>query len=273
MGQSQQPIGDELRSWRERRRLSQLELSLRAEVSTRHLSFVETGRAQPGRELIVRLTEELQVPLRERNALLISAGFAPISQTRSFDDPSFDAVRGIIKVTLETHKPFPAYVINRYWNIVASNAAVPELFEGVDPKLLRPPVNTIRLLLHPRGVAPRVTNLSAWRTHLLTQLRRQVDLTADHRLEQLLSEVSSFPNPRPDESASTSFDSPVIPLEIATRIGHLSFLSSTTIFGTPAAPTVEEISLEMLYPANTFTEKAVRQAATALSDAMEQQPT
>jgi transcriptional regulator with XRE-family HTH domain len=273
VGQLQQPIGDQLRSWRERRRLSQLELSLRAEVSTRHLSFVETGRAQPGRELIVRLTEELQVPLREQNALLISAGFAPIFQTRPFDDPSFDAVRGIIKIALETHKPFPAYVINRYWNIIVSNAAVPELFEGVDPELLRPPVNAIRLLLHPRGVAPRVTNLSAWRTHLLTQLRRQVELTADQRLEQLLREATSFSNPRADETESTWLESPVIPLEITTRIGHLSFLSSTTIFGTPAAPTVEEMALEMLYPANAFTEKAVRQAATALSDVMEQQPT
>lgn len=269
MDTSKHTTGAQLRLWRERRHLSQLELSMRAEVSTRHLSFVETGRARPSREVIVRLADELEIPLREQNTLLISAGFAPLFPQRPFEDPSFDAVRAIIKVALEIHKPFPAYVINRYWNVVVSNAAVPELFDGVDPELLRPPLNVIRMLLHPRGLAPRITNVSAWRTHLLTQLRRQIALTADPRLEQLLREARSFPSQPSDESTHTSPESPVIPLEITTRIGHLSFLSSTTVFGTPVAATVEDIALEMLYPANAFTEKTVRNAAAISSEVTE----
>ncbi len=266
MGISPKSIGEHLRAWRERRRLSQLELSLRAEVSTRHLSFVETGRAQPGRQFILRVAEELEIPLREQNMLLVCAGFAPAFQRRPFDDPSFDSVRAIIKMALETHKPFPAYVINRYWNVVYSNAAVPEIFEGVDPELHGPPLNVIRMLLHPRGLAPRILNLHAWRTHLLVQLRRQIALTADPRLEQLLREAMSYPGPQSDESMQTSTESPVIPLEITTRIGHLSFLSSTTVFGTPVAATVEDIALEMLYPANALTERAVRDSAPARSE-------
>jgi len=234
---------------------------LRAEVSTRHLSFVETGRSRPGRELIVRLAEELQIPLREQNTLLVAAGFAPVFQSRPFDDPSFDTVRGIIKIALERHKPFPAYVINRYWNVVASNAAVPEIFEGVAPELLGPPLNVIRMMLHPRGLAPRLINFSTWRTHLLTQLRRQIALTTDPRLEQLLREVTALPIQPFVASTHTLPESPVIPFEIKTRIGHLSFIGSTTVFGTPAAPTVEEIALEMLYPSDAFTEKAVRDTA------------
>src|SRR5580704_6665289 len=152
-------IGAQLRSWRERRHLSQLDLALCAEVSSRHLSFVETGRARPGRELILRLAEELEIPLRERNTLLVAAGFAPVFQHRRFEDPSFDSVRTILELTLETHKPFPAYVINRHWTVVASNAAVPELYEGVAPELVRQPINAIRLMLHPRGISPRIVNI------------------------------------------------------------------------------------------------------------------
>src|SRR5262245_54602819 len=262
MNKAPRRIGDHLRSWRERRRLSQLELSLRAEVSTRHLSFIETGRARPGRDLILRLADELQIPRREQNALLTAAGFAPVFERRPFDDPSFDSIREIIDVTLERQKPFPAYVINRYWNVVVSNRAVPELFEGVAPELHGPPLNVIRMLLHPRRLALRITNLAAWRAHLLTQLRRQIELTADPRLEQLLREATAFSRESPEESDySGAADSPVIPFQIRTRLGHLSFLSSTTVFGTPVAPTVEEIALEMLYPADAFTDKAVREAA------------
>jgi transcriptional regulator with XRE-family HTH domain len=260
MATAQPPIGDRLRAWRERRGLSQLELSLRAEVSTRHLSFVETGRSRPGRELVLRIAEELAIPLRERNALLIAAGFAPVFQQRSFQDPSFDSVRGIIRLALETHKPFPAYVIDRYWNVVASNAAVPELYEGVAPELVRPPINVIRLMLNPKGMAPRIANFAAWWTHLLAQLRRQIDLTADPLLGRLLQEALSFPRPSAEECADIAADRVAIPLEITTSLGLLSFVSTTTIFGTPADVTLEEIALEVLYPADAFTEKAVRDA-------------
>jgi transcriptional regulator with XRE-family HTH domain len=256
-------IGDHLRSWRERRRLSQLELSLRAEVSARHLSFVETGRAAPGRELVLRLGEELGIPLRERNTLLVAAGFAPIFQQRRFDDPSFDSVRAILDLALEKQKPFPAYVIDRHWTVVASNAAVPELYEGVAPELVRPPINVIRLMLNPRGMAPRIVNFAAWRTHLLAQVRRQLSLTADPFLEGLLREALAFPAGKADDAGQAAIEGPAMLLEVETRLGCLSFLGATTVFGTPADVTLEEIALEILYPADAFTDKTVRAAAAA----------
>jgi transcriptional regulator with XRE-family HTH domain len=256
------PIGEQLRSWRERRQLSQLELSLAAEVSARHLSFVENGRAQPGRDLILRLAKELDVPLRDRNALLVSAGFAPVFRHRRFDDSSFDPVRAIISATLETHKPFPAYVIDRHWSVVASNSAIPELFEEVAPELLIAPINVVRLILHPRGIAPRLLNFSTWRRHYLTQLRRQIVLTGDPVLEELYREAASYPcQGSEDAQNEASVDTPAIAFEVMTRLGRLSFLSATTVFGSPADITLEEIALELLYPANTFTVQTVRDRA------------
>jgi transcriptional regulator with XRE-family HTH domain len=260
-------IGDHLRAWRERRHLSQLELSLRAEVSARHLSFVETGRAAPGRELILRLAEELEIPLRERNTLLVAAGFAPIFQQRRFDDPSFESVRAILALALEKQKPFPAYVIDRHWTVVASNAAVPELYEGVAPELVRPPINVIRLMLNPRGMAPRIVNFAAWRTHLLAQLRRQLSLTADPALDGLLHEALTFPAGKAEEGGHAANEGPAMLLEVETHLGRLSFLSATTVFGTPADVTLEEIALEVLYPADSSTDQTVRAAAARSADA------
>jgi len=256
-------IGDQVRAWRERRHLSQMELSLRAEVSSRHLSFVETGRARPGRELILRLAEELHIPLRDRNALLVSAGFAPVFEHRPFSDPSFDSVRAILELALEKHKPFPAYVIDRHWTVVASNAAIPEMYEGVAPELLRQPINVIRLMLDPRGMASRIVNFAAWRVHLLAQLRRQLSLTADPVLERLLREALAYPGGSTEDGdgAHSAFGGPAMPLEIATRFGRLRFMGATTVFGTPADVTLEEIALEVLYPADAVTEKTVRALA------------
>jgi transcriptional regulator with XRE-family HTH domain len=261
------PVGQQLRSWRERRQVSQLYLAACAKVSARHLSFVESGRAQPGRELILRLAEELEIPLRERNHLLVSAGFGPVFQQRSFNDPCFDPVRAVIDVALEIHKPFPAYVIDRYWNIVASNDALPELYVGIAPELARRPVNVVRMLLHPCGLAPRITNLAAWRVHLITQLRRQVSLTADPTLELLLREAMSFPSGKAEGYAGAPTATVMVPLEITTEIGHLSFLNATTVFGAPVDVTLEEIALEMLYPADDLTAKAVRGAGAKASKA------
>jgi transcriptional regulator with XRE-family HTH domain len=256
------PIGEQLRSWRERRQLSQLELSLAADVSARHLSFVENGRAQPGRDLILRLAKELDVPLRDRNALLVCAGFAPVFRHRRFDDPSFDPARAIITATLETHKPFPAYVIDRHWSVVASNSAIPELFEEVAPELLIAPINVIRLILHPRGIAPRLLNFSTWQRHYLTQLRRQIALTGDPVLEELYRDAASYPRQGSEDARNEeSVDSPAIAFEVMTRLGRLSFLSATTVFGSPADVTLEEIALELLYPANPFTAQTVRDRA------------
>jgi transcriptional regulator with XRE-family HTH domain len=252
-------VGDQLRAWRERRHLSQLALALQAEVSTRHLSFVETGRAQPGRELILRLADELEVPLRERNALLMAAGFAPVFEARSFDDPAFDSVRAIVDLTLERHKPFPAYLIDRYWNVVRSNSAVQELYEGVAPELMRPPVNAIRLILHPHAMAPRVLNLATWRAHFVVLLRRQIEMTADVQQELLLREVLAYPADQtkaPEEVAG-----PAVPLIVQTRLGRLSFIGATTVFGSPADVTLSEIALEVMHPADAFTEEAVRSAS------------
>jgi transcriptional regulator with XRE-family HTH domain len=259
--QTQTAIGEQLRAWRERRHLSQLALAVQAEVSSRHLSFIETGRAQPGRELILRLTEELDIPLRERNDLLIAAGFAPTFQTRSFDDPAFDPIRAIVELTLERHKPFPAYLIDRHWNIVRSNAAVPALFDGVDAVLLSPPVNVIRLVLHPRGMAPRILNHTAWRSHYLTLLRRQIQMTADPQLEALLRETLAYPVAGPD--ARNADGSPAVPLIVQTRLGRLSFIGATTVFGSPADVTLEEVALEVLHPADAYTDQAVQAAARA----------
>jgi transcriptional regulator with XRE-family HTH domain len=185
-------FGEHLREWRRRRRLSQLDLALRAEVSARHLGFVEIGRAAPSRALVLRLAEALEVPLRERNVWLVAAGFAPTFGETALGDAPLDVVRSAIEATIEAHKPFPAFAIDRYWNVVASNAALPELYEGVRSDLLQSPVNVLRLTLHPDGLAPRILNLDIWAAHLLARLRREVELTADLRLRDLLKEAETL---------------------------------------------------------------------------------
>jgi transcriptional regulator with XRE-family HTH domain len=251
-------IGEQLRLWRERRHMSQLALALQAEVSARHLSFVETGRSRPGRELVLRLAEELEIPLRERNALLMCAGFSPLFEARQFDDPSFDSIRSIVDLTLQRHKPFPAYVIDRHWNVVRSNAAVPELYEGVDAVLMKAPVNVVRLILHPRGMSPRIQNCAAWRSHFVTLLRRQVEFRADPELELLLRETLSYPAGEGLEEVPQ--EGPAMPLLVQTRLGRLSFIGATTVFGSPADVTLEEIALEVMHPADSYTDAAVRAA-------------
>src|SRR5579863_493166 len=189
------PVGGLLRQWRQRRRLSQLDLACDAGISTRHLSFLETGRAQPSRDMVLLLSEQLDVPIRERNVLLVAAGFAPIFPERALDDPALAAARAAIDLVLDRQRPYPAFALDRHWRITASNGVLPELYDGVAPELLKPPVNAILLSLHPRGLAPRIANLGEWREHLLFRVRRQIDLTADPVLIDLLREVSAFPVP------------------------------------------------------------------------------
>ena len=186
-----QPVGGLLREWRQRRRLSQLDLACDAGISTRHLSFVETGRAHPSRDMLLHLSEQLDVPVRERNVLLVAAGYAPIFPERPLADPAMAAARAAIDLVLERQKPYPALALDRHWGIVASNAALPELYDNVAPDLLAPPVNAMRLSLHPHGLAPQILNLAEWRAHLLHRLRHQVELTADRALIDLLREVSA----------------------------------------------------------------------------------
>ena len=190
-----QPVGNLLRDWRRRRRLSQLDLACDADISTRHLSFVETGRSLPSREMVLHLAEQLEVPLRERNALLVAAGYAPTFRERSLEDPTFEAARKVVDLVLRGHEPYPAIAVDRHWTLVASNRAVTPLLAGVEPSLLEGPVNVLRLSLHPGGVAPRIVNLEEWRSHLLARLRRQIDVSADPVLRELFDELSSYPVP------------------------------------------------------------------------------
>jgi len=258
MIQTSQPVGVLLRDWRQRRRLTQLDLALEADISPRHLSFVETGRSQPSREMLLHLSQELEVPLRERNALLVAGGFAPMFMERPLNDAALAAARKAIDIVLEAQKPFPAVALDRHWNITATNNALPELLEGVTPDLLQPPMNALRLSLHPGGVAPRIVNLAEWRSHLLHRLRRQVERTGDATLEDLLTEVSDYPGGGDDKSMEEP--SVLVPLRIRTSLGPLSFLSTTTVFGTPMDVTLSELAIEMFFPADAATAQAVRKA-------------
>jgi transcriptional regulator with XRE-family HTH domain len=259
MMQAAQPVGAMLREWRQRRRMTQMDLALEAEVSPRHLSFVETGRSQPSREMLMHLCEELEVPLRERNALLVSAGFAPLYRERLLQDAALEAARKAVELVLEAQKPFPAFALDRHWNMVASNGALPQLYEGVSAELLAAPVNALRLTLHPDGLAPRIANLAEWRAHLLSRLRRQVGLTADPKLVELLRDCSAYPVEGSFEDASLAQEV-LVPLRIRTAASVLSFFSTTTVFGSPVDVTLSELAIEAFFPADTATAAAVRAA-------------
>lgn len=258
------PFGALLRVWRQRRRRSQLDLALDAEVSQRHLSFVESGRASPSREMVLRLAECLDVPLRGRNALLLAAGYAPLYAERPLDDPAMRPARAAVEAILRAHAPHPALAVDRHWHLVAANAAVSPLLAGVaEPALLAPPVNVLRLSLHPRGLAPRIANLPEWRAHLLERLRRQVEAGADPALAALLAELSALGAPPPGAPPPGGRADPahsahppggiVVPLELDTAQGRLSLLSTTTVFGTPVEVTLSELAIEAFYPADEAT--------------------
>jgi len=260
---SAQPVGDLLREWRQRRRLSQLELSCDAEISTRHLSFLETGRSQPSREMVLHLAAQLDVPLRERNVLLVAAGYAPIFPERQLADPALENARKAVDLVLRGHEPYPALAIDRHWMLVASNRAVAPLLVGADATLLRPPVNVLRLSLHPSGLAPRIANLAEWRSHLLARLYHQIEVTADPVLVDLMNELRAYPIPSQRKSAGTSaadrdYAGVVVPFELITESGLLAFFSTTTVFGTPVDITLSELALEAFFPANSATAEALR---------------
>lgn len=248
-------VGTLLRQWRERRRLSQLELSLRAEVSTRHLSFVETGRSRPTAEMVERLAGQLDVPLRERNRLLLAAGHAPAHPEHDLDGPDLAAVREALRVVLVAHEPHPAVLLNRWWELVDANGALGPLLEGVDPALLEPPVNVLRLSLHPDGIAPRILNLGQWRAHLLEQLHQRIERTADQRLVALAEELRGYPGGEPAEVSRTDV---VLPLRLASPAGELSFFSIAAHVGTATDVTVDELAIEAFYPADAATAAALR---------------
>jgi transcriptional regulator with XRE-family HTH domain len=256
------PVGDLLREWRQRRRLSQLDFAGEAEISTRHLSFIETGRAQPSRDMILRLSERLGIPLRERNLLLVAAGFAPVFAERKLDDPALYAARKAIELVLKGHEPYPALAIDRHWTLVQSNAAVAPLLAGIRASLLAPPVNVLRLSLHPEGLAPRIENFAEWRAHLLERLRRQIELSADPKLIELLEELRGYPAFRSRHRGATDYGSVVVPLQLKTENGVLSFFSATTVFGTPVDVTLSELAIEAFFPADADTANALRRTGS-----------
>lgn len=250
------PVGEQLRDWRQRRHLSQLDLAGLADISSRHLSFMETGRSLPSRAMLLRLSDRLDVPLRERNQLFVAAGFAPVYAERRLDDPALQDARRAIDLVLRGHEPYPALAIDRHWNMHAANRAVDPFLKGVAPHLLEPPVNVLRLSLHPEGVAPRVANLGEWRAHLLQRLRQQVEGSGDPVLEALLQELLAYPAPAHEEPPSpTAF---VVPMRLRTEVGELAFISTTTVFGTPVEVTLSELAIESFFPADEKTAKVLR---------------
>jgi transcriptional regulator with XRE-family HTH domain len=252
------PFGVLLRRWRQSRRLTQEGLALAANSSTRHLSYLETGRAQPSRDMVLHLAEHLQVPLRDQNTLLLAAGFAPAFVERSLAE--LDAAKLAIDKILRAHKRYPAFALDRHWKVVLSNSALPQLYEGCAAELLRHPINAVRLVLHPLGMGPRIVNFVEWRAHTITVLRQQLETRPDPVVHALLAEVMSYPAPSGGVAPLDS-EGPeryATPLQIATRLGTVSFLNTTTIFGTPTDVTLSELALEMLFPADEATVAIVK---------------
>ena len=249
------PIGALLRDWRQRRSLSQLELSLNAEVSSRHLSFLETGRAQPSREMVLHLADHLEVPLRERNHLLLAAGYAPVYLERSLDTEEMATVRDALDRFLRAHEPYPAVVLDRHYHLLAANDALAVLTDGVAPGLLTPPANALRVTLHPRGMAPRIVNLGEWSAHLLHRLRRQAAIIGDAELDRLHDELAGYPGVERDPPRADAVGMADIALPLRIRDGdrELSFLSTISTFGTAIDITLAELAIEAFYPANAQT--------------------
>ncbi|MBX3619918.1 MAG: helix-turn-helix transcriptional regulator [Rhizobacter sp.] len=263
---SSQPVGALLREWRQRRRLSQLDLALDADISTRHLSYVETGRATPSRAMVLHLAEQLEVPLRERNALLTAAGYAPIYRERTLDDPALRAARAAVDLVLQAHEPNPALAVDRHWNMVSHNRLVPLLMADVAPALREGPINVLRLSLHPQGLAPKIVNLGAWRAHLFERLQHQIAVSADPALAALLEELKGYPGPTGDDPHDAIDPNAVaVPLQLRSALGVLSFISTITVFGTPVDITLSELALETFFPADAATAQALRHLSDGLA--------
>lgn len=261
------PFGEHLRHWRQHRRLSQQGLAHEADVSTRHLSFVETGRAVPSREMVLRLAERLDIPLRERNALLVAAGYAPMYRERPLEDPALAPARQAVELILKSHEPHPALAVDRHWNLLAGNRMLPHLMAGADASLLQPPLNVLRLSLHPLGLGPRIVNLGQWREHLFERLRQQIQVTDDSLLATLLEELRSYPvhEGAHDTRLEGELLGVVMPFLFRTAQGRvLRFISTTTVFGSPVDLTLQELALETFFPADAATAESLRQFHAAL---------
>jgi transcriptional regulator with XRE-family HTH domain len=255
-------LGDLLREWRKRRHHSQLSLALEAGISQRHLSFVESGRSTPSREMVLKLAEQLEIPLRERNRLLIAAGFAPLYPEHALDDPALDAARRAIERVLQAHEPYPALAIDRHWNLVAANRAVQPFMAAAAPSLLTPPINVLRLSLHPEGLAPRIANFAQWKSYLVRRIQRENELSGDPAMRELLAELQGYSSEGASDLTTPSIahadDRVFVPLQLTSEDGVLTFISTTTVFGTPVDVTVSEIALECLFPADDVTAAHLR---------------
>lgn len=256
--QSQAEVGALLRRWRESKHLTQLQLALDTGVSARHLSFVETGRSQPGRETLLRIVERLGVPFRERNRLLLAAGHAPAFPERPLDDPDLAPVRDALERVLSSHEPYPAVAVDRVWDMVAANSGMLALLEGTEiaPELLEPPINVLRIGLHPRGMAPLMVNIGDWHAHWVRHLEHQVATTGDERLVSLLDEIASYPVPEPERDATVGIAAAEMlgPVRMRTpELGELTFFGMFANFDTPFEVTTSELAVELLFPADATT--------------------
>jgi len=266
MNIQQQTPGPLIREWRTRRRMSQLDLAAEAEISQRHLSFVESGRARPSRDMVLLLAERLGVPLRERNHLLLAAGYAPSFRERAIDDPSLASALEAVELVLKGHEPNPALAVDRHWTLVRANAAIDVFLTDIaDPSLLAPPVNVLRLSLHPKGMAPRIVNFIDWRDHVVGELRRLGEATADPVIADLERELRSYPVPRRIRPPASTKDHSAIAVPLQIMLGDeiLSFISTITVFGTPLDITLSELAIESFFPADAATTAAMRRASAA----------
>lgn len=257
-------VGELLAGWRRRRRLSQLELACEAEISQRHLSFVESGRSMPSREMLLHLAEHLRVPIRERNALLVAGGYAPSYREQRIDTPEWTAARSAVQTILDAHRPHPALAVDRHWNLQLANEAALALLAGINSCMLQDPVNVLRISLHPNGLAPRIINYRDWRTHILHRLAQQIELSGDWVLEALRKEIASFPVPataEPQHTRQSGVHPIAMPLRLASPKGTLSFISTTTIFGTALDITLSELAIETFLPADAITGELMREGS------------
>ncbi|KMO12591.1 helix-turn-helix domain-containing protein [Methylobacterium indicum] len=254
-------VGDVLRDWRRRRRFSQLDLALEAEISARHLSFVENGRSAASRDMLLRLAERLALPLRERNRLLVAGGYAPVFAERPLEQPDMRAALDAVRAVLAAYEPFPALAVDRHWTLVAANDALTPLLAGVAPRLLRPPVNVLALSLSPEGLAPAILNLGEWRRHILERLRRDAATSGDPELDRLHDALQALPAPGGRSQAVHPSDADRIAVPLVLRHPatgrQLSFLSTTTVFGTATDVALSELTLEGFLPADEATRRAL----------------
>lgn len=263
MSTMERTVGDVLRDWRQRRHFSQLDLANEAGVSSRHLSFLETGRSRPSREILLRLADHLDVPLRERNALLLAGGFAPVFPERRLEDPALALAREAVDLILTGHKPYPALAIDRHWTLLAANRSISLLLAGVADHLLRPPVNVMRLCFHLEGIAPRIVNGPTLRSHLVVRLHHEIGISGDPVLRELLTEIVGYP--LADEALGTDRAVPevAVPFVLQSDAGVLSFISTTTVFGTATDVTLNELAIESFFPANAETRDVLRRLEEA----------